>query len=328
MNHPRIAIVRLSALGDIINSAVVLQFIRKHRPEARIDWITEAQFAPMLQGHPELATVHGIPLKQLKREKRFGLLRDTIAQLRALGPYDVIIDMQGLLKSALVARLLGPNVHGFDAASAREGAAALFYRTKSRIPYEANIIRRNCDIVAEALGFTVSDEELLAKAPALPVGPRPDFLDDVPYIAVVVGASWPSKCYPPAQLAAVCDALPFPCILVWGSEGEHMDAEAIAAETANARVAPKIGLPALRDLIGHAALTIGGDTGPTHLAWALNRPSIVLYGPTTPRMMFETPHNVAVESDSVVDILRIDKTDMSIATIPPASVIQKAKELL
>ncbi|WP_416768546.1 lipopolysaccharide heptosyltransferase I [Sulfurimonas sp. ST-25] len=328
MNHPRIAIVRLSALGDIINSAVVLQFIRKHRPEARIDWITEAQFAPMLQGHPALDRVHGIPLKQLKREKRFGLLRDTIVQLRALGPYDVIIDMQGLLKSALVARLLGPNVHGFDAASAREGAAALFYRTKSRIPYEANIIRRNCDIVAEALGFAVSDAELLAKAPALPVGPRPGFLEDAPYIAVVVGASWPSKCYPPAQLTAVCDALPLQCILVWGSEGERTDAEAIAAKTPNARVAPKIDLPALRDLIGHAALTIGGDTGPTHLAWALNRPSVVLYGPTTPRMMFETPLNVAVESDSEVDILRIDKTDMSIGAIPPASVIQKAKELL
>lgn len=328
MNIARIAIVRLSALGDIINSAVVLQFVRRHHPEARIDWITEAQFAPMLQGHPELATVHGIPLKQLKREKRFGLLRDTVRDLRALGPYDVIIDMQGLLKSALVARLLGPNVHGFDAASAREGAAALFYRTKSRIPYEANIIRRNCDIVAEALGFTINDAELLAKAPALPVGPRPDFLDDAPYIAVVVGASWPSKCYPPAQLAAVCDALPLPCILVWGSENERMDAEEIAAESPNARVAPKIGLPTLRDLIGHAALTVGGDTGPTHLAWALNRPSVVLYGPTTPRMMFETPQNVAVESDSAVDILRIDKTDMSIGTIPPASVIQKAKELL
>ena len=122
--------------------------------------------------------------------------------------------------------------------------------------------------------------------------------------------------------------MPLPCILVWGSENERMDAEEIAAESPNARVAPKIGLPALRDLIGHAALTVGGDTGPTHLAWALNRPSVVLYGPTTPRMMFETPQNVAVESDSAVDILRIDKTDMSIGTIPPASVIQKAKELL
>jgi heptosyltransferase-1 len=328
MNQPRIAIVRLSALGDIINSAVVLQFIRKHAPEARIDWITEEQFAPILQPHPELERVHGVPLKRLKREKSFRLLRETVRALRALGPYDHIIDMQGLLKSALVARLAGGNVHGFDAASAREGIAALFYRDRVFIPYEANIIRRNCDLVARALGYQVGDDEIRAKAPALFVGARPDFLESSPYVAVVVGASWPSKCYPPERLADVCRALPHPCLLVWGSEAERADAEWIAAQCGSARCAPKLSLAGLRDLIGHAALTIGGDTGPTHLAWALNRPSIVLFGPTTPRMMLETEQNVAIESDSDVDILRIDKTDMSIGTIPPETVIQKAMELL
>ncbi len=328
MNKARIAIVRLTALGDIINSAVVLQFIRKHHPGARIEWITETQFAPILQPHPALEQVHGIPLKQLKREKRFGLLRGIIRQLRALGPYDIIIDMQGLLKSALVARLLGPNVHGFDAASAREGAAALFYHTTSRIPYETNIIRRNCNLVAEALGFTVSDAELLAKAPALSVGPRPENIPAVQYIAVIVGASWPSKCYPPERLADVCDALPLPALLIWGSEAEKTVAERIAHRTPSAEVAPPLSLPALRDVIGHAALTIGGDTGPTHLAWALNRPSLVLYGPTSPRMMFETPQNIAIESDSEVDILHIDKNDMSIGAIPPETVVRHAKALL
>jgi heptosyltransferase-1 len=272
--------------------------------------------------------VHGVPLKRLKREKSFRLLRETVRALRALGPYDHIIDMQGLLKSALVARLAGGNVHGFDAASAREGIAALFYRDRVFIPYEANIIRRNCDLVARALGYQVGDDEIRAKAPALFVGARPDFLESSPYVAVVVGASWPSKCYPPERLADVCRALPHPCLLVWGSEAERADAEWIAAQCGSARCAPKLSLAGLRDLIGHAALTIGGDTGPTHLAWALNRPSIVLFGPTTPRMMFETEQNVAIESDSDVDILRIDKTDMSIGTIPPETVIQKAMELL
>jgi len=328
MNHPRIAIVRLSALGDIINSAVVLQFIRRRYPGARIDWITESQFAPILQPHPELERVHGIPLKRLKREKSLRLLRDILRTLRAAGPYDHIIDMQGLLKSALVSRLAGAKVHGFDAASAREGIAAHFYRTRSRIPYETNIIRRNCDLVGEALGFRVGDAEILAMAPALHIGPRPAFAGETPYIAVVVGASWPSKCYPPAQLAEVCAALPLPCLLLWGSAAEKADAEAVAAAAPNARVAPALTLGELRDTVGHAALAVGGDTGPTHLAWALGRPSVVLFGPTTPRMMFETPRNVAVESDSHVDILRIDKSDMSIGTIPPGAVIQKATELL
>jgi heptosyltransferase I len=328
MNIERIAVVRLSALGDIINSAVVLQFIRKHRPDARVDWITETQFVPLLQPHPDLDGVHGVPLKQIKREKRLGLLRETVRRLRALGPYDVVIDLQGLLKSAIVARLAGKNVHGFDAASSREGPASLFYRTRSRIPYETNIIRRNCDLVGEALGFRVSDEEILTKTPALFVGEKPDFPQMPRYIAVVVGASWPSKCYPPALWARVCDGLPLPCLLVWGSEAENAAADAIAARSENARTAPALTLPQLRAAVGHAALTLGGDTGPTHLAWALNRPSVVLYGPTTPRMMFETPQNIAIESDSQVDILHIDKDDMSIGSIPPETVIEKSLELL
>jgi heptosyltransferase I len=328
MNHARIAIVRLSALGDIINSAVVLQFIREHCPDAQIEWVTEKQFVPLLQPHPLLHRVHGIPLKQIKREKRFALLRTTIKTLRALGPYDIIIDMQGLLKSAVVARLVGPNVHGFDAASAREKAAALFYRTKSRIPYETNVIRRNCDVVGDALGFRVSDEAISAKTPVLTIGEKPGFLTMPRYIAVVVGASWPSKCYPPSLWAQVCAALPLPCLLVWGSETEKADAQVIAGECENAQPAPALALDELRGVIGHADLTLGGDTGPTHLAWALNRPSVVLYGPTTPRMMFETPQNRSVESDSRVDILHIDKTDMSIATISPERIIEKARELL
>lgn len=328
MKTPRIAIVRLSALGDIINSAVVLQFIRRHLPEARIDWITESQFVGILQPHPELAAVHGVPLKRIKREKSLALLRETLKTLRGLGPYDLVIDMQGLLKSALVSRLVGKRVHGFDAASAREGLAALFYRTRSAIPYEENIIRRNCDLVAQALGFTVSDAEIRAKTPTLHIGPRPSFLQMPRYVAVVVGASWPSKCYPPKRFAQVCDALPLPCLLIWGSEQEKRNAESVAAATDNAHVSPALDLAALRDVIAHAALTIGGDTGPTHLAWALNRPSVVLYGPTTPRMMFETACNVAVESDSTVDILAIDKTDMSIRTIAPETVIARARELL
>lgn len=329
MKKERIAIVRLSALGDIINSAVVLQFIRKHRPQAQLEWIVEEQFAPILQPHSDLAAVHTVPLKRIKREKSLTLLRQTIKKLRALGPYDLVIDMQGLLKSAVTARLLGKNIHGFDAASAREGLAARFYRHHSAIAYEANIIRRNCDLVGEALGFHISDEELLNKEPVLSIGDRPEFAQKLPhYIAIIVGASWPSKCYPSQHFATLCDLLPHPCLLIWGSQKEYKDANTIAAASKNALVAPALSLPQLRDAIGHADLTIGGDTGPTHLAWALNRPSVTLYGPTTPRMMFETPQNIAIESDSKVDILHIDKNDMSIKTIAPAIIAVNAKALL
>ena len=333
MNYPpkRIAIVRLSALGDIINSAVVLQFIHAHLPDAKIEWFVEAPFAAILEPHPLLHAVHPVPLKRIKQQKSLSLLRETVKKLKSLGPYDLVIDMQGLLKSAVVSRLLGNNVHGFDRHSAREGIAALFYRSASAIPYAANIIRRNCGLVGDALRFHIDETALLNKVPTLYRSlQRPEILDACPekYIAVVVGASWPSKCYPPERLTRVCSLLPLPCVLLWGSGKEKDDALKISANCLNTIVSPPLNLPQLRDAVAFAELTVGGDTGPTHLAWAFNRPSVTLYGPTTPRMMFETPINVAVESDSKVDILKIDKSDMSIGTIPPEVIAERIKELL
>jgi heptosyltransferase-1 len=325
----RIALVRLSALGDIINTTVVLQFVKRHFPRARVEWITEEAFAPLLQDHPDLHAVHSVPLKRIKKEKNFTLLMQTVRKLRRLGSYDQIIDMQGLLKSALTARLIGKNVHGYDSASARESLAALFYETSSSIPYAENIIRRNCRLVAEALGFAVSDKEILEKAPTLPILERPAFLPQgKKCVAIVVGASWPSKQYPKELWAALCGLLDARVVLIWGTQKEHEDAEWIATHAANAEVAPKLTLPQLTAVIAHADLTLGNDTGPTHLAWALNRPSVTLFGPTTPRMMFETPDNVAIESDSDVDITKIDKYDFSIRHIDPQAVADAAEELL
>ncbi|MBN2782398.1 MAG: lipopolysaccharide heptosyltransferase I, partial [Campylobacterales bacterium] len=99
-NIKKIAIVRLSALGDIVNSAVVLQFIKQKYPESSIEWITEEVFAPLLQNHPLINKVHTINLKKLKKEKNLKNLIITILKIKNLGEFDIIIDMQGLLKSS------------------------------------------------------------------------------------------------------------------------------------------------------------------------------------------------------------------------------------
>ena len=137
----RIAIVRLTALGDIINGTIVLQLIKKHYPNAEIEWFCEEAFAAILDGHPLLKKVHSVPIKRIKKTKDFGLLKATIANLKNTTPFDKIIDMQGLLKSAVVARLIGSNIHGFDKKSAREGIAALFYKSSSEISYTNNVIK-------------------------------------------------------------------------------------------------------------------------------------------------------------------------------------------
>lgn len=326
LEKTRIAIVRLSALGDIVNTAVILQIIHKHIPNAQIDWYVEEAFASVLEMHPLLNRVIPVPLKKLKKEKSLSGLFSLIRFLRSQNPYDIIIDTQGLLKSALICSFLKGHKHGFDSKSAREGAASWFYDTVSAIPYEENVIRRNVQVVMEGLDIPFDESEISLKLPVFPQQSRPGFLTDTKAIACVIGASWPSKCYPKEQFAQICDHLPYPCYLIWGSHNEYEDAQWIASHSLNAIVAPKMSLKELINFISYCDLIIGNDTGPTHMAWAMNRPSITLFGPTNERMIYPTPINTGIKSPSIVNILKIDRNDFSIRDIPVSSIIQKAKE--
>ena len=327
MNRPisRIAIVRLSALGDIVNTAVVLQIIHNYYPDAIIDWFVEEAFAPLLIGHPLLSEAIPIPLKKIKKQKSLSLLLSTIRSLRAREPYDHIIDAQGLLKSALVAAFLRGPVHGYDRKSAREGIASWFYTTTSAIAYDTNVIKRNVMVITQILNIPYCNALIDQK---LPVFAYQASIDNEKKIALVIGASWPSKCYPKEHFATLCDLLPYPCHLIWGSEAEHQDALWIAQHSTSAIVADKMSLPQLVNFIAHCNLTIGNDTGPTHMAWAMNRPSITLFGPTNERMIYPTPVNIGIKSPSEVDIYHINRNDFSIKQIEPRHIAHLAIELL
>ncbi len=333
MKLDHIAIVRLSALGDIVNATIVLQFIKQKYPDIKIDWITEEVFAPLLYEHPFIHKVHTINLKKMKKEKSFSLLKKTVSKLQNLPKYDLIIDMQGLLKSALVARFIGKKIHGYDKNSGREKLSSLFYSSTSNIPYDINVIKRNVLLINDALDLYpkgtshVSDAMIENKLPTLPSYEKLSFTQDE-YCIFVIGASWESKIYPKERVVDVCNTLPYTTYLIWGNEKEKSDAEFIAANSKNAEITPKLSLQELCALISHAELVIGNDTGPTHMAWAYNIPSITLFGPTNERMIYPTVQNIAIHSDSAVDIFHINKNDLSIKNISPQNIIDKAKELL
>ena len=330
----RIAIVRLSALGDIINSALILQFIKQAHPNARIEWICEEAFAPIIKGHPALDAVHTVAIKRAKKTRSLSLLFQTISMLRSLGTFDVIIDLQGLLKSALVARFIGKNIYGFDKNSIREALACKFYQSHAHIPYEENSIWRTVVLINAALGLNITKEMVNAKQPALFYKEEEKITQGLlrsgqKNIAFVIGASWPSKTYPKENFIQLANRLDGNIILVWGSPAEKADAEAIALESPNTKLAPKLSLPQLVALIDSVDLVIGNDTGPTHIAWAMNRPSITLFGPTPAhKMMWEDGKHIAIESDSTVDPLKLDRSDMSIKDISPQLICDTAKELL
>jgi len=330
----RIAIVRLSALGDIINSALILQFIKQAHPDARIEWICEEAFAPIIQDHPALDAVHTVAIKRAKKTKSVSLLLHTTSMLRSLGTFDVIIDLQGLLKSAIVARFIGKNIYGFDKDSIRETLACKFYQSYAHIPYAENSIWRTVVLINAALDLDITKEMVNIKQPALFYKKEDNITHDLlrsgkMNIAFVIGASWPSKTYPKENFIQLAKKLDANIILIWGSPSEKADAEAIALESPNTTLAPKLSLSQLVALIDSIDLVIGNDTGPTHIAWAMNRPSITLFGPTPAhKMMWEDTKHIALESESKVDPLKLDRSDMSIKDISPQLICDKAKELL
>jgi len=324
----KVAIVRLSALGDIVNSAVVLQFIKSAYPHVQIEWISEEVFAPLLLCSKDLDKVHTLNIKKVKKEKSFSLLKENINKLRNLDEFDLIIDMQGLIKSAIVSRIIGKKTHGFDSESTRESFAAFFYKTSSHISYESGVVKRNCFVVSDALAFEINDTMILNKKPIFEVSQNFDLQKEKKNIALVIGASWGSKIYPKEQLLKVCNALAEDIYIIWGNDAEKEDAEWISERCDYALLAPKLSLSELVSFISSMDLVIGNDTGPTHLAWAQNIPSITLFGPTTQRMIYETAVNIGIKSPSKVNILKIDKNDYSIKEIQPKLITHKAKELL
>jgi heptosyltransferase-1 len=324
----KIAIVRLSALGDIINTAVVLQFVKSRYPDIKIEWITEEVFSALLQNHPLIDKVHTINLKQLKKSKSISKLFATVSKLKNLGDYDIVIDVQGLLKSAIVSRVISPNVHGFDKNSSREAISSLFYKSTSHIAYDENVIKRNTFLVSDALGFEIDDKMLLDKEPIFTCKPYKNLSSDKKNIAIVIGASWESKRYPKELVAKLCDELKQNSLIIWGDEKEREDALWISQHSSYASLAPKLSLSELVSFISSVDMLIGNDTGPTHLAWAQNIPSITLFAPTTSRMIYETDKNIAIESSSKVDIFNIDKNDFSIKEIRVEDIVIKSKELL
>jgi len=332
MESMRIAIVRLSALGDIINSALILQFIKAKHPDAKIEWICEEAFAPIIAKHPLLDAVHTVKIKRAKKTKSIGLIFETIKMLRGLGEFDKIIDLQGLLKSALVSRFIGKNIYGFASDSIRESIASKFYQFHTNIAYDENSIWRTLVLVSDALDFEITKDMVQEKEKSLAYKKEDYIFEDIistcRNIAFVIGASWPSKTYPKENFVKLANLLDINIILIWGSQNEKEDAEFIASNS-SAKLAPKLSLTQLTALIDKVDLVIGNDTGPTHIAWAMNIPSITLFGPTpASKMMWQGEKHIAIESNSTVNPLKLNRSDMSIKEIKPEDIYIKAKGLL
>ena len=287
----RFLIVRLGALGDVVHAIPVAAALRRAHPHAQIDWLVSAKHREILDLVPAINS----RLVINDREGAVGgtSLWRTIGELRR-ARYDVVLDLQGLIKSALLARLSGaPRILGFSASYSREALARMFY-TESYDPgrgglYDAretrHVVAINLGLLA-LLGITVDVPEFPIESAHSDAARWASEHSNGRYALLNPGAAWPNKRWPPSRLAAVADALHrrhgLMSVVLWGP-GEEQLAQAVVADAPDAALlSPRTTIADLVALTRGAALMVSGDTGPTHIAAAVGTPLVGIYGPTRP----------------------------------------------
>jgi len=297
LSRARILLVRTSSLGDVVHSLPVLAALRRHLPGARLGWVVEEAFAPLLAGHPDLDQLIVVRLRPWGRgpwrARTLGEIAGFVAALDRFAP-QVVLDLMGNHKAAVIAALsLAPRRIGHARAGRREPSSALWL--SERVPVRGTHAVDRALSLLDALGLPREPAdfggEKLFRAAAGPVaavaGPAAP-----PFALIHPGAGWGNKAYPPAwwgEAARRLHAATGVRTRVAAAPGEEALAAAVVAAAASgggsepaAEVAAAPDLPALAAQLRAAALMLGGDTGPTHLAHALGTPVLMIMGPTDP----------------------------------------------
>lgn len=286
----RFLIVRLGSLGDLVHAVPAVAALREAHPDARIDWLVERPHAALLAQVPAISNV-----VVLKGRSLSGWLA-TRAELRAT-KYDVAIDLQGLMKSAALARLSGAKrVVGFDTSSLREPVARWFYTEQVTVDDGRHVIEKNLALMHRVIGDRRSGD---MTSPGRPITGSPDDFRLSPSPALQAlrdegvtefallnpSAAWPNKRWPPERFAAVARWIHatygWTPVILWGP-GEDALADVIVAGAGGVAVrAPRTTFNDLLVLARASKLFVSGDTGPLHLACAMSAPVVALFGPTT-----------------------------------------------
>ncbi len=282
MPYPTLLVIKTSSLGDIIHMLPAISDAQAHNPHLQIDWVVEEAFAEIPAWHPAVRRVLPVALRRWRKQLS---QRVTWAQLQAFRqqvqqqPYDWIVDTQGLLKSALLARQARGQRWGYDWHSIREPLASLLYTHTATISRQQHAIRRNRQLMANSLGYTLN-EETLDYGLTLADFPVPTRILPQHYIVALHGTSRPDKEWGEAQwqqLLAELAVQGIHTLLPWGNERERVRAERLAAANAWVQVLPRSSLGELAAILRQALALIGLDTGLMHLAAALNKPCLALY---------------------------------------------------
>jgi len=298
-----LALIKTSSMGDVIHALPVVTDILRAIPGARIDWVVEEAFAELPALHPSVNAVIPVAVRRWRKSLVDGATRREIAAVRARlreARYDLALDLQGLIKSAWVARMTGAPIAGFSRRCAREPLAAMAYRRRFDVDPSLHAIERLRSLAAQALGYPVTGLPAFSLSP--PEEPVPG-LPERPYALLLHATSRAEKLWPDENWCALIARLAqqgLVAALPWGSPAERDRAESLAgaagvpadnvgmpADHAGAAasalrpvVLPKLTLRQCAAAIARAQVVVGVDTGLTHLSAALDAPTVALFAAT------------------------------------------------
>jgi lipopolysaccharide heptosyltransferase I len=273
-------IVRLGALGDIVHTVPAAAALRRTFPDARIDWVVDAR-------HAAFASLVTSVDRIIRLEKpSVAAWVNVVRQLR-WSRYDVALDFQGLMKSAVLARASGARrVIGFSIWHLREKTARPFYTGVEAQDLPAHMIQKNLSLLTTVGINSTHIEFPLAHVPSAALEHVKQDASGRPFAIINAGAAWPNKRWPAARFGEVAAFLrevrgiqPY---VVWGSDEKPLAAEVVRASGGAAHLAPPTTTEDLVALSREAVLLVSGDTGPLHIAAAVGTPVVAIFGPTDP----------------------------------------------
>lgn len=281
----KILLVRLSSMGDIIHNLPAVTDLARALPDAQIDWVVEEGFQKIPRLHPAVRRVIPIALRRWRKTPLATLGSDELGQFASElrhERYDLVLDSQGLLKSAMVAKLAKGPIAGYDRNSIREPAASFFYDQRLAVSRTLHAIERNRELSAKALDYAASgpiDYGLRAPEAA------PSWLPTTPHVTLLTATSRTNKEWPEADWLALGRRLAeqgLIAVLPWGNAAERARSERLAAAIPQAICPPRMTLTEAATLLGSSRIVVGVDTGLVHLAAALAKPVVAIFCASDP----------------------------------------------
>ena len=280
----KVLLIKMSSMGDIFHTFPAITDLKTRYPQVEIDWVVEDGFKEIAAWHPAIRNVIPIHLRRWMKNRKLSSWREFKNWKAALQTesYDYVVDAQGLLKSSLIARsATGKAIYGYDKHSSRESISHWFYHHHFSVDKELHAVQRIRQLFGKIFSYTLGVDinfGINQNFTSVQKNPRK--------LVFIIGTSWVTKLWSTSewqQLARIALDAGYEVEVIWGSAEEKAIAQQIIDSCPGATRPPeRMSITAIAEKLVEAKGVVGLDTGFSHLAGALEIPTIALYGPTSP----------------------------------------------